>query len=409
MSATSPLVAAMRQWRHTLSKEERWCILIVADPDALAAAMALKRIMQHRVKAVDIMRVNEVTRPDNLAMIRYLHIPVKAWQPEKAASYDRFAVVDSQPHHHVSLKDIPFSLVIDHHPLPPEPYEGAQLYDVRPDVGATCSMMTRYLQGLRITPAPLLATAMLYGIRTDTAAFERSGGEDDFRAYQWLSRYADTAILRRILRSEYLREWLPLFSRAFRSLVDCRGAGAQAWLSDVSSSDLLVAVADFFTRVHGLRWIAVSGIVAKNTVVVIFRGDGSRDIGRMADACFYDVGSAGGHRRLARAEFPLSAVPEGMKPQEFVLRRLQTRKLRAITARPAASESGTEAAAEKAAPAALPAATADAVAEKAADSKTSRKAAPARRLRERPRRSTPAPDSHGGRSGADEESEREND
>ena len=409
MSATSPLVAAMRQWRHTLSKEERWCILIVADPDALAAAMALNRIMQHRVKAVDIMRVNEVTRPDNLAMIRYLHIPVKAWQPEKAASYDRFAVVDSQPHHHVSLKDIPFSLVIDHHPLPPEPYEGAQLYDVRHDVGATCSMMTRYLQGLRITPAPLLATAMLYGIRTDTAAFERSGGEDDFRAYQWLSRYADTAILRRILRSEYLREWLPLFSRSFRSLVDCRGAGAQAWLSDVSSSDLLVAVADFFTRVHGLRWIAVSGIVAKNTVVVIFRGDGSRDIGRMADACFYDVGSAGGHRRLARAEFPLSAVPEGMKPQEFVLRRLQTRKLRAITARPAASESGTEAAAEKAAPAALPAATADAVAEKAADSKTSRKAAPARRLRERPRRSTPAPDSHGGRSGADEESEREND
>ena len=416
MSATSPLVAAMRQWRHTLSKDERWCILIVADPDALAAAMALKRIMQHRVKTVDIMRVNEVTRPDNLAMIRYLHIPVKGWQPEKVASYDRFAVVDSQPHHHVSLKDIPFSLVIDHHPLPPEPYEGAQLYDVRPDVGATCSMMTRYLQGLRITPSPLLATAMLYGIRTDTAAFERSGGEDDFRAYQWLSRYADTAILRRILRSEYLREWLPLFSRAFRSLVDCRGAGAQAWLGDVSSSDLLVAVADFFTRVHGLRWIAVSGIVAKNTVVVIFRGDGSRDIGRMADACFYDVGSAGGHRRLARAEFPLSAVPEGMKPQEFVLRRLQTRKLRAITARPAAPEGGTEAAAaEKAVPAATSTATAgttpaaSARSEKSAEGKTARKSESSRRLREHPRRTTPAPDSHGGYGGADEESEREND
>ena len=70
----------------------------------------------------------------------------------------------------------------------------------------------------------------------------------------------------------------------------------------------------------------------KNTVVVIFRGDGGRDIGRMADACFYDVGSAGGHRRLARAEFPLSAIPEGTKPQDFVLHRLQTRKLRAVTA-----------------------------------------------------------------------------
>ena len=404
MSGTSPLVAAMRQWRHTLSKEDRWCILIVADPDAMAAALALKRIMQHRVKAVDIMRVNEVTRPDNLAMIRYLHIPVKAWQPEKAGQYQHFAVVDSQPHHHASLRDIRFSLVIDHHPLPPEPYEGAQLYDVRPEVGATCSMLTRYLQGLRITPAPLLATAMLYGIRTDTAAFERSGGEDDFRAYQWLSRFADTAILRRILRSEYLRDWLPLFTRAFRSLVDCRGAGAQAWLGDVSSADLLVAVADFFTRVHGLRWIAVSGIVGKNTVVVIFRGDGSRDIGRMADACFYDVGSAGGHRRLARAEFPLSAVPEGTKPQEFVLRRLQTRKLRAVTARPAA-ETCADAAPRPAAPGSENAADKDkrpapAPAERRADS---------RRLRERPRRSTPAPDSHGGRGNALEESEREND
>ena len=78
---------------------------------------------------------------------------------------------------------------------------------------------------------------------------------------------------------------------------------------------------------HGLRWIAVSGVVGK-TVVVIFRGDGGRDIGRLADACFYDVGEAGGHRNLGRAEFPLAAVPEGVKPRDFVLRRLQIRKLR---------------------------------------------------------------------------------
>ena len=332
MGGTNTYLTAMRQWRQGLCKDHRWCILIVADPDALASALALKRIMQHRVKSVDIVRVNEVTRPDNLAMIRYLRIPVKPLQVEKLSTYDHFAVVDSQPNHHACFKNITFDLVIDHHPLPAEPYTAAAFYDVRPNVGATSSIMTRYLQGLRITPSPLLATALLYGIRTDTASFERSGGEDDFRAYQWLSRHADTAVLRRILRSEYLRDWLPLFSRAFRSLVDCRGNGAQAWLGDVSCADLLVAVADFFTRVHGLRWIAVSGIVGKTTVVVIFRGDGGRDIGRMADACFYDVGSAGGHRRLARAEFPVSAIPAGTKPQDFVLHRLQTRKLRAITA-----------------------------------------------------------------------------
>ena len=71
----------------------------------------------------------------------------------------------------------------------------------------------------------------------------------------------------------------------------------------------------------------MSGVVDK-TVIVIFRGDGGRDIGRLADACFHDVGVAGGHRNLARAEFPISAVPEGVKPGEFVLKRLETRKLR---------------------------------------------------------------------------------
>lgn len=340
---TNPYVAQMRQWRQTLTKDQRWAILIAADPDALASALALKRIMAHRVRGVDIFRINEVTRPDNLAMIRYLRIPAKLWQPEKADLYTNFAMVDSQPHHNPAFQGIPFDLIIDHHPLTAGQLPQAPYCDIRPGFGATSTMMTRYLQGLRIKPGPLLSTALLYGIRTDTANFERSGGEEDLRAYQWLIKHADATLLRRIIRSEYLRAWLPLFSRAFRSLRDCRG-GAMVWLNEVDSADLLVAVADFFTRVHGLKWIAVCGVVDK-TVVVIFRGDGSRDIGRLADACFYDVGSAGGHRNLGRAEFPLSAIPAGTKPAEFIFQRLHSRKLRPVTASaaPLAEDAGQQA------------------------------------------------------------------
>mgnify|MGYP000720148441 CR=1 FL=1 len=105
---TNPYVAQMRQWRQTLTKDQRWAILIAADPDALASALALKRIMAHRVRGVDIFRINEVTRPDNLAMIRYLRIPAKLWQPEKADLYTNFAMVDSQPHHNPAFQGIPF-------------------------------------------------------------------------------------------------------------------------------------------------------------------------------------------------------------------------------------------------------------------------------------------------------------
>lgn len=327
LNTNTDLLCRMKQWRQHLQKDERWAILISADPDALASAMALKRIMLNKVRSADICRINEVTRPDNLAMIRYLRIPVRPWQEEKASQYNHFAIIDSQPAHSPAFAGRTYDLVIDHHPQTDLTGLTSQdaLLDIRA-LGAVSSMMTRYLQGLRINPGPLLATALLYGIRTDTRSFERSGSEEDLRAYQWLFRHADSGILRRIVRSEYLPEWLPLFARAFRSLVNCKG-GAYAALSDVDNADLLVAVADFFTKVHGLRWIAVSAKVGK-TVVVIFRGDGSRDIGRLADACFHDVGSAGGHRSMGRAEFPVSAVPEGVRPRDFVFHRLQTRKLR---------------------------------------------------------------------------------
>ena len=107
MLPTAEIVAHMKDWRQNLDKDDRWCILINADPDALASAMALKRLLLPRVHNADIARVNEVTRPDNLAMIRYLRIPVRAWQPEKADQYTRFAIVDSQPHHHKAFQGIP--------------------------------------------------------------------------------------------------------------------------------------------------------------------------------------------------------------------------------------------------------------------------------------------------------------
>ncbi|MBQ3058691.1 MAG: phosphoesterase [Desulfovibrio sp.] len=325
-------VHRMKQWRNSLNRDERWCVLISADPDAMASALALKRLMHGKVRQVDIMRINEVTRPDNLAMIRYLRIPVRTWQPEKLTQYQHFAMVDSQPCHNHAFDGLTFACIIDHHPQTDLGTSLTKdgLCDIRPSLGATSSMMARYLQALRIKPGPLLATALLYGIRTDTAAFARSGGEKDLRAYQWLSQQADTSLLQRIIRSEYLRAWLPIFSRAFRNLRDCRG-GALVNLNEVDSADLLVAIADFFTKVHGLKWIAVSGVVSK-TVIVIFRGDGGRDIGRLADACFYDVGTAGGHRSMGRAEFPLTSVPANVKAGDFVYQRLLSRKLRPISA-----------------------------------------------------------------------------
>ncbi|WP_421903016.1 DHH family phosphoesterase [Maridesulfovibrio sp.] len=302
------------------NKEERWLVVVNADPDSLASAMAFKRIIGRRVAEVGIAHINEVKRLDNLAMMHYLRIPAQRMIPTLVAQYDRFAILDSQPHHHPDFEDLKFSVIIDHHPLPEEPYPHAEYVDIRPKYAANCTMMTEYLYNLNIRPAKLLATALLYGIKTDTQSFERPFIDDDVKAFRYLTKYADMDLIKRITRSEIHPDWLRYFSRAFYNLRRI-GPGLFSHIGKVENPDTLVILADFLMRVHGVSWDVVSGIY-EDTLVVIFRGDGMRkDMGKFASKLFNEIGSAGGHKAAARAEIKLEAL-EGADPESFVLKKL---------------------------------------------------------------------------------------
>ena len=305
-----------------LSREQRWLIVINADPDAMASALALKRILSHRVQDTVIAKVNELSRPDNLAMVRYTHLRMQRFYPGILPHFDYFATVDSQPHHHPAFKDIPFSVIIDHHPLPEKPYEAGYV-DIKPQYGATSTLMTEYLYNLGIRPGKLLATALQFGIKTDTDNFERHFYDVDLRAFQYLNRFADPNLLSRIARSEFHLHWLEPFAKACTNLYGMDASGQYVFIDEVDNPDILVNIADFFMRVYEIRWAAVAGRYG-DTAVVIFRGDGiSRDVGAYASQVFGPIGSAGGHKAMARAEFPAEAAG-GEDLEMFIWQRLNT-------------------------------------------------------------------------------------
>ncbi len=301
-------------------KSDRLLILINADPDALASAMALKRILYRKVNTAAIAHVNEISRPDNLAMIKLLRIPTLKLTPLLTAQYDRFALVDSQPHHHPDFEKFELSIILDHHPLNPEKPVQAQYKEINPDYGAVSSLMTEYLYNLNIRPGKLLATALLYGIKTDTQSFERKFNDVDIRAFRYLTKFYNPLLLQKIIRSEFHKEWLKYFSLAFRK-VKLLGNGACVFMGKVESPDILVILADFFLRIHNISWDIVSGI-HQDKLVIIFRGDGLRkDMGKMSSQMFKDLGPAGGHKQMARAEISLDKI-ENTHPQQFILNRL---------------------------------------------------------------------------------------
>ncbi|SHN55202.1 DHH family phosphoesterase [Desulfovibrio litoralis] len=300
-------------------REERWLILISADPDALASASALKRIMLHKTGDVRICAINAVSRPDNLAMIRYTNIKLLEYAPELLKQFDRFAIVDSQASHSPLFKDINFSIVIDHHPLS-ECSSVSEFSDIRPDYGATSTMMMEYLHNLGIKPSKNLATAMLFGIKTDTASFQRKFCDADIRAYHYLTKFSDQVTFNAISKSEMHYRWLAYFAKACQRLKKV-GTGHFVFIDRVDNPDVLVGIADFFMRVYEISWVSVAGVYQDNLIIIFRSCAGRRNLGAFAHKKFGDVGSAGGHKTMARAEIPVSAIP-GFKIERFILNRL---------------------------------------------------------------------------------------
>lgn len=297
------------------TKDQRWLIVINADPDAMASAMALRRIMARRGANADIASINEQGRPDNLAMIRYTRLHLLRFDPSMLERYNSFAMVDSQPSHSPKFDGIPFTLIVDHHP-PVTPEAPGLMMEIKPDYGATSTLFTEYLYNLDIRPGQLLATALQFGIRTDTLSFQRNVGEVDLRAYQYLGKFASPSLLNRIMHSEFHLDWLPFFAKAETSLRKVKN-GYFTFVGKVNSPDILVLIADFLTHVYEIRWVAVGGVYGEQNIV-IFRSDGlSQDVGRLASLKFGSYGSAGGHKTMARAEFEMPHPPGGV--EKFML------------------------------------------------------------------------------------------
>ncbi len=302
-------------------------ILMTADPDAMASAMAAKRLLWRKVSSIALAHTNVIRRPDNLAMIRLLGIDLQHVDDIHIEDYSRFVLLDSQPSHHEFFEGLTFDVIIDHHP---DTAPAAGFKDIRPSYGATATLMTEYLRAARIKPSKKLATALFHGIKTDTRNFERQTQIEDVVAFQYLFRYANIPLARHIEKADLQMNFLKYFRRAIddRRL---RKGKMFVHLGAVHNPDICVLVAEFFMRIDTVQWSIVSGVCDKR-LTVVFRNDGlRRNAGQVAHESFGAFGSAGGHRTMARGELPLATLPETVDPRDtrkftnWLIQRVQKR------------------------------------------------------------------------------------
>ncbi len=296
------------------------------DPDGMASAMGVRRLLNREEESSPIISLGEVTRPENRRMAELLGLQVVRVSPAELNGLKKVIAVDTQPSPESESKTR--YAVIDHHPR----REGwkAEFEDLRPFLGAAATMVTQYLratgEGL-VTPR--LATALIYGIRTDTEVLRRGATPEDVEAYAFLQGIADQELLRKIGRPAFSERGIRALGRALSGLaVDGHVAVAYAGRLDDPSSHVLPSLADFLLTIQGVAWSTAAGLVEDRLVMNIRRVGGDRGAGALARELAEERGAGGGHHSMARVSMAVEPGRFAIEPGDaeataWVLERVQ--------------------------------------------------------------------------------------
>ena len=295
----------VQQYQRFFADADRVVIMLHndPDPDAMASGLALRNVLRRTKQTAVLAALQGVTRPENQRMMNLLDIQVEILTAEQVLSFDRIAMVDVQPHAFRGLIDR-VDLVIDHHPE--QPGYTAVYKDIRADYGSTSTILTEHLRAIDVNISERTATAMLYAIKSDTLFFNRQANRVDIEAFSYLYPLADATLIRKMEGAEITIDRLEYVLKAkqhgrMEEQVFC------AFLGNSPREDFIPYVADFYLQLEDVKWTIVSGIVNDSLVMSVRNLGYSRNAGEFVRKYFNDIGSAGGHRSMAKAVVPLRA------------------------------------------------------------------------------------------------------
>jgi len=295
--------ARVQQYQRYFADADRVLILLHndPDPDALASGLALRNLLRRTKTTAIIGALQGVTRPENLRMANMLDIQVEQMTPASFTGFDRIATVDVQPHYFGGLLQRA-DLVIDHHPE--HPGYSAVFKDIRADYGSTSTILTEHLRAVDVNISERTATAMLYAIKSDTLFFARHTNRVDLEAFTFLYPLADAALIRKMEGAEITLERLQYVTRAGQHGL-LREQVFTAFIGDAPREDFIPYTADFFLQLEDVKWTIIGGVVGKMLIVSVRNLGYSRNAGEFVKRWFADIGSAGGHRAMAKAVVPV--------------------------------------------------------------------------------------------------------
>ncbi|MFB6202746.1 MAG: DHH family phosphoesterase [Halorhabdus sp.] len=286
--------------------DERMAILIHRgpDPDSIASAAALRAIAGSRDVEADIVYEGDIGHHENRAFVNLLGLELSSRSSIDLGEYDTFALVDYAKSGTPAPGEFDgrIDIVIDHYEV--ETGVEAEFTDVRPNVSATSTILTKYVQELDLSLDQEVATALLYGIRAETLDFKRETTPADLTAAAYLYPFADHDTLEQVESPSMSPETLDVLAEAIRNR-QVRGSHLVSNAGFIRDRDALSQAAQQLLNLEGITTTAVFAIADDRIYLAGRSKDIRMNIGTVLDEAFGDIGETAGHSTDASVEIPL--------------------------------------------------------------------------------------------------------
>ena len=276
------------------------------DPDAIASAMGLRYLVSEMLGVEAQIRYHGIIgRAENKALVRYLKYPLKMLHDKDFAQDIPVALIDTQPGagNHPLPANIRASIVIDHHTLR-DSSSLVHFTDIQPEIGASSTILTRYIQAANITLPPYIATALFYGIKTDTMGLGRGASPDDSIAYFFLQPKVDVEAL---VQLEHAQVPSTYFKSLTRGIQDARLYNdlVITYLGLMKYPDMGAEIADLLLRLKAVKWVLCMGKYEGELILSVRSRSRRIGAGNLVQHIVGDLGTAGGHGTMAGGQIQL--------------------------------------------------------------------------------------------------------
>lgn len=279
------------------------------DPDTIASALGLGWLMNelHGIEAT-VGYGGIIGRAENKAMIKVLGIKMRRTSPSDFKKYDLLALLDTQPevgNHGVPIDRTP-DIVFDHHF--PRDLEGPtpEFNDVGGEYGATSTKVTELIMASGLEPPTNIATALFYGVKSDTLNLARDASQADIEAYLYLFQRADNRLLSEIEHPQVPLDYFRVLNKAIlRSKI--YGTMVVSDLGEVYTPDLCAEVADRVLQIEGMKHALAVGWYEEALFLSLRTRSRAKNAGKILHSLVtkHTEGTAGGHGPMAGARIPV--------------------------------------------------------------------------------------------------------